>query len=224
MNKIYVIGAGGVGSWLTPAMCMLCGDPSNVVVIDGDKLEEKNLNRQLYSSKEIGEYKAGALARLYNCGFVNKFYAHGTVAVDRGDWLLCAADNNLARKAGLMTADETGAQVIIGCNEKYSSEAYYYRRDWKGKENDPRSYYPEIETDKSDDPRSAAIGCTGEIQKQNVQLVTANYAAAGHMMSLYVAWAMERVKLNKEAAKHLPHRIRQSLTRFEIGSMAKPMK
>lgn len=222
MKQIYVIGVGGVGSWLAPAMALLV--PESVVVIDGDKLEQKNLNRQLFGEEDVGRNKAEALGRRYDLRFIPKFYSHGSMSIDRTDWLLCAADNNLARKAALQSADEYGAQVIVGCNEKYSSEAYYYRRDWKGSPQDPRVYYSEIETDKSDDPRSAAIGCTGESQKQNVQLVTANYAAAGHMMSLYIAWAMERVKLNKEAATHLPHRIRQSLTRFEIGSLAKPMK
>jgi hypothetical protein len=219
MKQIFIIGAGGVGSWLTPAMCLLT-DQSAVTVIDGDKLEEKNLNRQLFSIDDCEKFKAEVLAKYYNCGFINRFYTHGSIAVDRGDWLLCAADNNLARKAVLMTVDETGAQAILGCNERLSSEAYYYRRDWKGTHLDPRKYYPEIETDDSNDPRSAAIGCTGLAQKETPQLVSANFAAASHMMHLYALWAMERPKMNREAAEHLPHQIIQNMTSVKVVKKA----
>ncbi len=52
MSKIYIIGAGGVGSWLTPAMCMLI-KPEDITIVDGDKLEDKNLNRQLFNEEDI---------------------------------------------------------------------------------------------------------------------------------------------------------------------------
>ena len=162
MNKIYVIGAGGVGSWLTPAM--VC---SAVTPATWWSSTETSWRRRTSTGSCTARRSSGVTRRMHwpgstDCGFVTNSTPTDRLTVDRGDWLLCAADNNLARKAALMTADETGAQVIIGCNEKYSSEAYYYRRDWKGKENDPRSYYPEIETDKSDDP---AVQPSGALEK-----------------------------------------------------------
>mgnify|MGYP000856154200 CR=1 FL=1 len=60
----------------------------------------------------------------------------------------------------------------------HSAEAYYYRRRWKGTARDPRVYYPEINQDRSGDPRATSIGCTGEVQNQNRQLVSANLMAA----------------------------------------------
>jgi len=81
---IYIIGAGGVGSWLAPAMCKLVG-PSHVVIVDGDKLEEKNLDRQLFSTDEIGEFKSDALARKYGCKSVPEWYSHGSIEVRSED-------------------------------------------------------------------------------------------------------------------------------------------
>lgn len=216
MKNVYVIGGGGVGSWLTPAMCLLVGDPSKVIVVDGDLLEKKNLNRQLFTEQEIGVYKAVALAEKYNCQSVNKYYASGMLEMDRGDWIMCCVDNNLGRKEVLATCDSTGARAVFGSNETLSSEAYYYQASWKRTELDPRTYYPEINTDKSNDPRAAAIGCVEAMQNGNVQLVSANIAAASHMLHLYNLWATEAGKLNREAKEHLPYRIRQNMTKFEV--------
>ena len=62
MKHIYIIGAGGVGSWLTPAICLL-KNKNDVTVIDADILEKKNLNRQLFTDSEIGLSKADALSK-----------------------------------------------------------------------------------------------------------------------------------------------------------------
>lgn len=215
MKNIFVIGCGGVGSWLTPAMCLL-EDQSAVTVIDGDMLEESNLNRQLFTLEDVGVYKSVALSEKYGCDSINSYFSHGSREFIRNDWLLCCVDNNAGRKAVLESCDQYRCKAIFGANEIHSSEAYYYQHDWKDTELDPRCYYPEIMTDISDDPRHATIGCTGEAQRENRQLVSANFSAASLMMHLYVIWSLERPKLDKEAMAHLPHRIRQNLTKVEV--------
>jgi hypothetical protein len=215
MNNIYLIGAGGVGSWLAPAICLLCGHADQVTVIDGDKLEKKNLNRQLFTNEDIGAFKAEALADRYGCNYRNQFYTHNSIQLEHNDWLLCCVDNNAGRKAVLDSVDEFGCQAIFGCNETTSAEAYFYKRDWKGKPSDPRIYYPSLTEDDGADPISRSIGCTGAAQKQNPQLVSANFAAASLIQMLFVLWCLERPKFNREAVMHLPIRIRQNMTRFE---------
>jgi molybdopterin/thiamine biosynthesis adenylyltransferase len=222
MKNVYCIGGGGVGSWLTPAMCLLLGDPSKVIVVDGDMLEKKNLNRQLFTEKDIGVYKSVALAEKYNCQSVNRYFASGMLEIDRGDWIMCAVDNNLGRKEVLATCDSTGCRAVFGGNETLSSEAYYYQASWKRSELDPRTYYPEINTNKSNDPRAAAIGCVEEIQGGNTQRVSANIAACSHMLHLYSVWAIESAKLNREAKEFLPHRIIQNMSSIKMISKAKP--
>lgn len=216
MSRLYIIGAGGVGSWLTPAICLL-KSAEEVTVVDGDILEEKNLNRQLFSAKDIGKSKVDALRELY--GFregISSYFSHGGFALEKTDWLLVGVDNNPGRRAALLSCDVYGCKAIFGANEVTSAEAYYYDPKWKGLEGlDPRTYYPEILTDDRDDPRHAAIGCTGEAQRENRQLVSANFMAAALMQHLFVLWNVERRKFEKEAVAHLPHRLRQNLTKYE---------
>jgi hypothetical protein len=59
-----IIGAGGVTSYMLPALKNSFDLEANI--IDGDKLEKKNLDRQLFRNNMVGEYKAKALMRQYN--------------------------------------------------------------------------------------------------------------------------------------------------------------
>lgn len=211
MKHIYVIGAGGVGSWLTPAICLLAGK-ENVTVIDGDVLEKKNLNRQLFTEAEIGKTKAEALAKKYGCGHLQTFYSHGQFSMDDNDWLLVGVDNNPARASVLQSCDAFGCKAIFAANEVTSAEAYYYEPEWINSPLDPRRYYPEIITDTTLDPRNAAIGCTGEAQLANRQLVTANFMAAALLQHLFVVWSIEAVKIKRDAREYLPYKLVQNLS------------
>ena len=215
---IYIIGAGGVGSWLTPSICLL-KNPEDVCVIDGDKLEAKNLNRQLFTPDDIGLSKAEAISKKYRCSFRDGYYSHGMMDMSRSDVILGCVDNNPARSAILQSCDSFGCKAIFGANEVTSAEAYYYEPSFQGKGSDPRSYIPEITEDHTADPRHATIGCTGEAQQANRQLVSANFMAAALMQHLYVIWLMERKKMDKEVLPHLPYRIVQNLTAYETHKL-----
>jgi hypothetical protein len=115
----------------------------------------------------------------------------------------------------LEVCDDSGCQAIIAANEMHSSEAYYYQRTWKGTSRDPRVYYPELATDTGGDPRSASIGCTGEIQETHPQLVSANLMAAALAEHLYVLWHLKAPRLDKETVKLLPYRFAANLSKLE---------
>lgn len=216
----YIIGCGGVGSFLAPALCMLVGK-DNVTLVDGDKLETKNLNRQLFTESEIGQNKAEALARKYGCRFLDSWYSESLMDHDRQDWLIGVVDNNIARRAILASVDRFQCNCIMAANEVHSSESYAYFPQWKGSPIDPRIMYPEINDDYSNDPRAQSIGCTGEAQLANVQLVTANFMAAGLAAHMYVVWAMEAPKMEAEVIPHLPNKLVQNLTKNETYKVGK---
>lgn len=209
---IYVIGCGGVGSWLASAVARL-GDVNQMILVDGDKLEEKNLDRQLFSIEEVGLNKAEALARRLKCKAHAGWYDYVTFPHTNRDWLLCCVDNNPARLEVLKACDNYGCSAIVGANETHSSEAYVYLPPWRGTENDPRIYYPEIVSDQTNNPAQRGIGCTGEAQLQNPQLVTANLMAAALMGHLLTVWAIEAKTVSEEARRFMPHRLNQNLTR-----------
>lgn len=214
MKKIYVIGAGGVGSWLAPSLCLL-RSPGEVTLIDGDTLERKNLNRQLFEERDIGASKAARLAEKYRCSAIPVYYSFGGMEHGSSDWLFCCADNNPARLAVLHACDTFGCQAIIAANETTSSEAYYYRRAWKGTPLDPRVYYPELSTNHSGDPLARAIGCTGEAQERNRQLVSANFSAAALAQNLFVLWGIKAQTLSRDVVPSLPFKLVSNLSRLE---------
>ena len=65
--KDYKIFLGGAGIGSIVAECALRFGFEHITIVDGDKVEESNLNRQNYTENDIGRYKAECLAeRLLN--------------------------------------------------------------------------------------------------------------------------------------------------------------
>jgi molybdopterin/thiamine biosynthesis adenylyltransferase len=213
-RKHYIVGCGGVGSWLAPSLCLL-RNPNEIILVDGDSLEPKNLNRQLFEGDDIGKNKADALSRRYECQSIPEWYSLGMIEHEQSDWIFCCVDNNPARAAVLHSCDAYGAQAIIAANETTSSEAYYYRRAWKDTPLDPRVYYPEIRDDHTNDPRGEAVGCTGEAQVANRQLVSANFSAAALAQNLFVLWGIKLGGLDKEVIPLLPYKFTANLSKLE---------
>ena len=210
----YIIGCGGVGSAIVPSLCLL-KRPTEITLVDGDTIEEKNLNRQMFDRNQVGTNKAKALADRFNCRFIPEWFARGKIRHQRTDWLICLVDNHPARRETLEVCDEVGCQAIFAANGKHSSEAYYYRRSWQQTDRDPRVYYPEIATDRGGDPRAAAIGCTGEAQAQDRQLVSANLMAAALAEHLFVLWNLKAPRMDKETQSILPYKFAANLTKLE---------
>jgi molybdopterin/thiamine biosynthesis adenylyltransferase len=177
--RLIIIGCGGVGSWLAPQISRL----GELTLVDGDTLEPKNLDRQLFESKHIGMNKAEALAEKLGASAVPQYLTRGSFEFRRSDVILCCVDNHAARRAVLDACDRRGCITIIGANETTDAEAYVYERAWQGTQADPRVRYPEILTDTTGDP-TAPIGCTGQAADERPQLVTANAIAACLMASL----------------------------------------
>lgn len=211
--RAIVIGVGGAGSILAPILVKLIG-ARHVLLVDGDTLEPKNLDRQMFSESDLGRNKAEAMATRIGCGFMDRFYDVALMEHNRMDWLLVCVDNHPARMEALKACDRSKCSAILCANETLSSEAYLYRPRWLGTPMDPRVMYPEILTDRSGDPRGREIGCTGEAQAQNPQLVTANMMAASLALHLFVVWAMESRKLDEQTLDYLPHKLVCNMTRM----------
>jgi molybdopterin/thiamine biosynthesis adenylyltransferase len=209
----YVIGAGGIASWLVPVLCKLVGC-TEVTVIDKDTVEFRNLDRQFFDVPDIGKPKAMALAEKYSCNYIGEWYTCGCLDHDEYDVLLVCADNHPARLNAILAADLYEIDCIIAANERTSSEAYYYQSDWRGTNLDPRVYYPEILDDHTGDPRLAAIGCTGAAQDATPQLVSANLMAAGLALHLFMVWG-DHGRFEVETIPHLPMHLRMNMSKCE---------
>tara|TARA_R100000406_G_scaffold95597_1_gene90408 strand:- start:613 stop:1323 length:711 start_codon:yes stop_codon:yes gene_type:complete len=220
IDKIMVIGAGGVGSWLIPALQKLRPD-DYIEVWDGDILEEKNMDRQLFDDEHIDMNKAWAMKEKYG-GYVgarDRYYTHGADSeITDKTFIFGCADNHPARKEILTTADRTDCKVIIGGNSYTDADGYFYENVWRDTPCDPRVYYPDILTDTSGSPVHAA-GCTGEAQRETPQLVLANYWAAAHMLHLF--WYHTEIAPNLDRSSELYEQMRQNMPMLERNSAYK---
>lgn len=193
--KIHIIGAGGVTGYAMPAINRTYGRVSiteglhgnDIVIQDGDTLEERNLDRQLFDAKCVGRNKADALNRTHRTRHkIEPRYYSGEVL--DADFILCAADNNICRMRIMSMMDDTSskATLIVAGNERNDAIAFVYRTAWRGTELDPRVRYPEMPDDKEGDPTAH---CTSpEVLAVAPQTATANMRAAGLMLWLLGAW------------------------------------
>jgi|TARA_R110001592_G_scaffold73141_2_gene223411 molybdopterin/thiamine biosynthesis adenylyltransferase len=194
-----IIGAGGVTSYLLPALKR--SFDLNVVLFDADKLEKHNLDRQLFRNSDIGKYKAEALLK------ANMFRKSEAIAVcsyfeedlldteyrlffgSNCDVIICAADNHPARRAAIHAANEMKKPLIIAANEFSTSQAFFYdpQYNMEYQKIDPYARYPEIETSNEGSP----IRCQGEALESTPQLAIANQVAASFANYLIWSWFCE---------------------------------
>lgn len=72
---IYLIGTGGTGSYLAMALARLAyhartkGIQVHLTFVDPDRVESKNVGRQLFCPAEVGQFKAETLALRFNAAF-----------------------------------------------------------------------------------------------------------------------------------------------------------
>jgi molybdopterin/thiamine biosynthesis adenylyltransferase len=222
-GNIYIIGCGGVGSWLVPALTLLTS-PKLITMIDGDTLESKNLDRQLFNQKDVGRNKADALAERYQCQSRPEWFCEGLLEFRQSDWIIVCVDNHAARRAALGECDRHECRAIFAANETHSAEAYYYESAWKETKIDPRVYFPDILTDHSGDPRSRSAGCTGEAQKANLQLVTSNSLAASLAGHLFALWHLKADKFSEKTRGSLPYRLVANMTKLETFKISDALK
>jgi hypothetical protein len=229
INTVTIIGCGGVASYLLPAL-LRTFKVNRVILHDGDTLEERNLDRQLFSSEHIGMNKAEAQAILLRAQFpridfdvVPEYFSEGS-HLDAWSTVLVCVDNHAARANALRVADQNDCVVVIAGNEYTDAQSMIYLKEWQGTTLDPRVRYPDILTDQSDDPRRPE-SCQGALQQAHPQLAMANFSAANHALWLLWFWKMERDKLDPDvAALYSPIEHSNNFNRFRTmmsGDFAK---
>jgi molybdopterin/thiamine biosynthesis adenylyltransferase len=194
IDRIAVVGCGGTASYLLPPLLKVLknkfGSP-DVVLFDGDVLEERNLDRQLFNADFIGRNKADAMDDMYRAYYPKliaepEYFHSGLPGSEEFDLIFCCADNQPARREVLAFCDNSDGccPAIIGGNEYTDAEAYYYDHTMQGTQHDPRKYYPNILTGEENDPRRPE-SCTGTLMEENPQLAISNFMSAGYMLHLF---------------------------------------
>lgn len=72
--RIVQVGCGGTGSYIVPSICQYIStsplkNKTEIILIDGDIIEQKNLVRQRFIAQDLGRNKAEVLAERYSSAF-----------------------------------------------------------------------------------------------------------------------------------------------------------
>ena len=222
--KLYIIGAGGTASYLLPVLVRTITkecEVDEVIIIDRDVIEEKNVERQNYSFDVVGQGKAEAVAEslrdfcrvpIVTC---NEWFTEDFVLFPNSFVISCT-DNHPARLALLNCCDVYNCKAVICGNETYSADAYYYQPSFKDSKRDPRIRYPEIVTDKQDNPTRPPCNDADAIE-ENPQLAAANFMSANLGMHLTQLWLFEihTIKLD-ESRDFMPIEMSSMKTNIQV--------
>jgi hypothetical protein len=187
---IAIVGLGGIGAWLANVLARTVEKPETFLLIDGDTVESKNLDRQFFTHQHVGQFKADVVAEVmrHSQGVTvnthTSFLDTSTPLKLRAPLFFSCPDNHAARFSTLQQADRLKGCAILAGNETWDSEAMFYKWNWRGTKLDPRVYHPEISPGNGE--RNAP--CTGQAQIDNPQLAAANFIAASMCVMLYQSW------------------------------------
>lgn len=216
LKHIYIIGAGGVTSYLLPPLLKILSHqyktPPKITIFDGDNLEARNFERQLFHVLDVTakRNKAEALVRMYRMEYpvgeleaVNEYFYDGLELEDNSLVFVCV-DNHVARKAALFVCDKHFCNAILAANEFTDAQSIWYSPFNAGNILDPRVKYPEILTDESEDPRRPE-SCTSEAALEKTpQLPIFNMAAAAYALQLFWFYYRSVLEMNQDCRPYFP--------------------
>jgi len=205
-NGIRVIGVGGIGTALLTPLCRYvtysykASDPIDITLIDGDKFEAKNLERQGCSIEDIEVNKSDAMRDKLSAEFdaldINSFphYLNATnisEVIKNGDLVFMGVDNHKTRKiVSDYCATLDDIVLVSGGNEYHDGNIQLFiRENGKPITASLDAYHPEIASPKDKSPDE--LGCA-ELMASAPQLLFMNLAIASLMLNaMYVVMTEE---------------------------------
>ncbi len=197
MSKLIMIGLGGIGGALAEPMARYLAHNKDsrrqILLVDGDRYEPRNADRQRVAYDEVGMHKADAWARRLSRMFkeldVKAVTGYVTPAnigklIQAGDTVLLCVDNHATRKLVQEHMLRLRDAVLISGGNDYTDGNVQVFVKQKGRVVTApiTRCHPEIDLPK--DRRPDEIGCDEQIP-ESPQLIFANFMAATLMMNAY---------------------------------------
>jgi len=200
--RILIIGLGGIGSALVNKLCRFIRyrgayiDIENIVLVDGDKYEIKNMERQEFSFMENlinkAEVKKAELENLYefnNILSIPEYVREENISdiIKENDFIFLCVDNHKTRK---LVSDYCGNMhevvLISGGNEWSDGNVQIYIRS-NEEDITPKltDYHPEIQNPKDLSPHE--MSCE-QLAHSEPQLYFANLSVA-----TFMCWAFYNI-------------------------------
>ena len=105
--RVVVVGAGGTGGRLIPPLMQVLRRGDTVAIVDGDHVEDRNLARQNFRSRDIGVNKAEVMAARYRReGIAVEAYA-SMLTETNASHILAGTDRNV------------GGRIVLGCVDNW---------------------------------------------------------------------------------------------------------
>lgn len=97
-----VVGCGGTGGFAAEGICRLLPENASLMLVDHDRVEERNLTRQCFTQEDLGEFKSEVLAHRL-AGKFNRLVGYSTIPVSMVDislpgLVIGCVDNGPARR------------------------------------------------------------------------------------------------------------------------------
>lgn len=211
-RKIKVIGAGGIGGHLIEPLSRYltyCDEPVEITVIDGDKFEDRNRERQRFTECENkADHTVGLMKEEFprvhfrsNPEFITD--SNVITSIRENDVVLLCVDNHATRKLVSERCSELdNVTLISGGNDETDGDVLVYVRK-NGKDvTPPLTSLPEIAgvTDNSKNPGDLTDeereGCEREAQTKP-QILFMNLDIASLMLSCYYAHEQGKLKAHR---------------------------
>ena len=192
--QLVLLGAGGTGGYLVPHLYRLVYTLERsvqIIIADGDLVEERNLVRQNFCAADLGQNKAHILAERYAnaFGLEASYVPHFVTDGDSLSDLLClerrgflpiligAVDNNRTRQICHELFCHAHDLIYIDAgNGEFSGQVVCgVRRGGRTQSRPVARYYPDIL--KSDDLFPNELSCA-QASEASPQAITANITAA----------------------------------------------
>lgn len=193
MNNYIMIGAGGTGTHLlAPLVAYLSShhgdDDWMLYILDGDTVEVKNLERQLFKDSDVTLNKAEAAAAAHDNGHVRgipHYLSEENIEryIQDGDTVLICADNFTVRKR-IEDRCKTlqNVTVINGGNEKWSGSVQLWVRA-AGADVTPRISFLHPEVNDTGPDRAAMTCMQAAALPGGEQTIIANLQSAVWMLT-----------------------------------------
>lgn len=231
-KKIKVIGAGGICGWLLEPLCRYLAygqEQAEVTVIDGDKFEDRNLERQKVTQEGIGFNKAEyainwlkeTFPRIYfraKPEYVTK--SNVITLIREGDTVFMGVDNHATRKLISDRCEELdNVTLISGGNDLTDGDVILYvRKDGKDVTKSPAALSRTVAEPKDKNPGEFTDAERQSCQQQaavSPQLVFTNFTVAAIMLNCYYAHEQNKVGFHQVFTDIVSQRTRPSPERFE---------
>jgi hypothetical protein len=97
---VMVVGCGGTGAFVAEGLCRFLPPEASLILVDHDRVEERNLPRQNFFSDDLGRFKSEALAKRiatkYGRPASYSTLPIGLLKIERPDVVIGCVDSGLA--------------------------------------------------------------------------------------------------------------------------------